>query len=203
MVCNNEHDHYFGHCPLIWEFLNTTFQKLELVLSSDVRDRRFLLRRAHYRQLIMITSTVLISPASPTPATCPIHQTSLNLRVSSSGIWSRIVRWVATCLLAGFAEPISSTLKIKAICSSETSVKTQRTTRRHIPEDDTLHNHRCENLKSYFLNLISWKRLYLPLGYCLNMVQKFGSYFCLESYGGGSPKLDRSKGIARQSQHLV
>jgi hypothetical protein len=25
----------------------------------------------------------------------------------------------------------------------------QRTTRRHIPEDDTLHNHRCENLKSY------------------------------------------------------
>jgi hypothetical protein len=29
-------------------------------------------------------------------------------------------------------------------CSS-----TQRTTRRHIPEDDTLHNHRCENRKSY------------------------------------------------------
>jgi hypothetical protein len=28
-------------------------------------------------------------------------------------------------------------------------VATQRTTRRHIPEDDTLHNHRCENLKSY------------------------------------------------------
>jgi hypothetical protein len=24
-----------------------------------------------------------------------------------------------------------------------------RTTRRHIPEDDTLHNHRCENLKSH------------------------------------------------------
>jgi predicted GIY-YIG superfamily endonuclease len=28
-------------------------------------------------------------------------------------------------------------------------VATQRTTRRHIPEDDTLQNHRCENLKSY------------------------------------------------------
>jgi hypothetical protein len=26
---------------------------------------------------------------------------------------------------------------------------TQQTTRHHIPEDDTLHNHRCENLKSY------------------------------------------------------
>jgi hypothetical protein len=32
----------------------------------------------------------------------------------------------------------SSTLKIEALCSSETSVATQRTTRRHIPEDDTL-----------------------------------------------------------------
>jgi hypothetical protein len=38
---------------------------------------------------------------------------------------------------------------MEAICSSETSVETQRTTRRHIPEDETLHNHRCENLKSY------------------------------------------------------
>jgi hypothetical protein len=36
-------------------------------------------------------------------------------------------------------ELTSSTLKMEAICSSETSVETQRTTRRHIPEDDTLH----------------------------------------------------------------
>jgi hypothetical protein len=35
------------------------------------------------------------------------------------------------------------------ICSSETSVDFQRTTRRYIPEDSTLHNYRCENLKSY------------------------------------------------------
>jgi hypothetical protein len=41
------------------------------------------------------------------------------------------------CLLV-FAELISSTLKMEAICSSETSIETQRTTRRHIPEDDTL-----------------------------------------------------------------
>jgi hypothetical protein len=41
-------------------------------------------------------------------------------------------------LLAGFSEPISSTLKMEAIYSSETSVVTQPTTRRHIPEDDTL-----------------------------------------------------------------
>jgi hypothetical protein len=57
------------------------------------------------------------------------------------------------CLLI-FAEPISSTLKMEAICSSEASIETQRATRCHIPEDDTLHNHRCENLKS-FLDLIT------------------------------------------------
>jgi hypothetical protein len=50
-----------------------------------------------------------------------------------------------------FAEPISSTLKMEAISSSEKSFETQRTTRRHIPEDDTLQNHRCENVKSYVL----------------------------------------------------
>jgi hypothetical protein len=43
----------------------------------------------------------------------------------------------------------SSTLKKETICSSETSVDFQRTTRRYIPEDSTLHNHRCENLTSY------------------------------------------------------
>jgi hypothetical protein len=54
-----------------------------------------------------------------------------------------------------FAEPISSTLKMEAISSSETSVETQRTTRRHIPEDDTLQNHRSENLKSYLTHLLT------------------------------------------------
>jgi hypothetical protein len=43
----------------------------------------------------------------------------------------------------------SSTLKMEAIWSFETSADFQRTTRRYIPEDGTLHNHRCENLKCY------------------------------------------------------
>jgi hypothetical protein len=43
----------------------------------------------------------------------------------------------------------SSTLKTEATSCSETSVDFQRTTWCHIPEDITLHNHRCENLKSY------------------------------------------------------
>jgi hypothetical protein len=38
---------------------------------------------------------------------------------------------------------------MEAICPSETSVGTQRTTRRYIPQDGTLHSHRCENLNSY------------------------------------------------------
>jgi hypothetical protein len=47
-----------------------------------------------------------------------------------------------------FLKLFSSTLKMEAICSSETLVATHQATRRHIPEDDTLHYHRCENLKS-------------------------------------------------------
>jgi hypothetical protein len=46
------------------------------------------------------------------------------------------------------AQLIFSTLKMEAICSSETSVDTPQNTRRYIPEDGSLHNHRCEDLKS-------------------------------------------------------
>jgi hypothetical protein len=38
---------------------------------------------------------------------------------------------------------------MEAKCSSETWADFRRTTRRYIPEDRTLHSHRCENLKSY------------------------------------------------------
>jgi hypothetical protein len=41
------------------------------------------------------------------------------------------------------------TMNMETICCSETSVDFQRTTRRYIPEDRTVHNHPCENLKSY------------------------------------------------------
>jgi hypothetical protein len=58
---------------------------------------------------------------------------------------------LATYLFAGLAEIFSSTLKMEAICSSTTSVASQQTTRHHIPEDDTLHNHGCVNLKSYII----------------------------------------------------
>jgi hypothetical protein len=77
------------------------------------------------------------------------------LYVPSVSYIYRVSGWriilLATCLLAAFAELISSTLKMEAICSSETAVETQRTTRRHIPEDNAFNIHRCENLKSYLI----------------------------------------------------
>jgi hypothetical protein len=42
-----------------------------------------------------------------------------------------------------FSKPASK--EVEAICSSETSVETQRTTRPHIPEDDTLIYINCIN----------------------------------------------------------
>jgi hypothetical protein len=38
---------------------------------------------------------------------------------------------------------------MEAIRSSETSVQSTTSTRRHTPEDGILHSHRRENLKSY------------------------------------------------------
>jgi hypothetical protein len=43
---------------------------------------------------------------------------------------------------------------METISSSETSVNSQRTTWRYIPEDDTRHNDRCENLKPYLLKYV-------------------------------------------------
>jgi hypothetical protein len=48
-----------------------------------------------------------------------------------------------------------STLKMEAICYSETSFYT-RSERRYIPDDGILHSRRCENLKSYTYFLLSF-----------------------------------------------
>jgi hypothetical protein len=60
------------------------------------------------------------------------------------------------CLLV-FAELISSTLKMEAKCSSKMSVETRRTTRRHIPEDDTLLN--ISILHEPIIFLGAWNRV--------------------------------------------
>jgi hypothetical protein len=67
---------------------------------------------------------------------------------------------------------------MEAKCSSETSVDTRRTTRRHIPDDDTLHNHRSENLKSYdpLLFLLHQSVLELPQSRFKINSRKYESY---------------------------
>jgi hypothetical protein len=64
---------------------------------------------------------------------------------------------------------------MEAIRSSETSGTTQRTTWRHIPEEDTLQNHHCENLKSYTVN--NWLKsnllsINLPKTHCMEFKTK-------------------------------
>jgi hypothetical protein len=42
---------------------------------------------------------------------------------------------------------------MEATCSSQTYVDFQRTTRHYVPED-RIHNHRCENHKSYIILVV-------------------------------------------------
>jgi hypothetical protein len=58
---------------------------------------------------------------------------------------------IANCFMLVSCSPYFSTPKMEATCSSETSVEFHRITRRYIPGDKILHNHRCDNLKSYVL----------------------------------------------------
>jgi hypothetical protein len=54
----------------------------------------------------------------------------------------------------------SSTLKMEAIFSSETSLDFQRTTRLYIPVDRTLNNHLCEDLRSCIIyNILGYRRV--------------------------------------------
>jgi hypothetical protein len=58
-------------------------------------------------------------------------------------------------------------------CSSETSVDFQRTRLRYIPEDTTLHGHRCEGLKSY----VDYIELWL-FSLCHPVTKPRGDCFC-------------------------
>jgi hypothetical protein len=73
-------------------------------------------------------------------------------------IYSFMIFWVESSawhlLVSCFT--YSSTLKMKAICSSETSVDFHRTTQRYNPKYPMLHGHGCENLRSNIFIYGSW-----------------------------------------------
>jgi hypothetical protein len=88
------------------------------------------------------------------------EENNRNVHVSA---WSWIL---ATCVVL-----VSFTLKLEATCSHETAVDFQQTTRRYIPEDKTVHNHRCENLIPYLFNNVAQFRLLLEeitKNYCVD-----------------------------------
>jgi hypothetical protein len=64
--------------------------------------------------------------------------------------WGKVLHGNYYHLTLFLARVISSTLKMEATCSSETSVYNKPTWHR-IAEDSILHSHRHENLKSYIL----------------------------------------------------
>jgi hypothetical protein len=71
--------------------------------------------------------------------------------------WTRIKQAAGRVLLATWFMLVSllaysSSLKMEATCSSEILFDFQRITRCSIPEDRTLHNHCCEDLKSYIVH---------------------------------------------------
>jgi hypothetical protein len=62
--------------------------------------------------------------------------------------WMNCSQSVRNHITLSFAHFISSTLKMKVTCFSETSVY-NKPTRRHVPEDGILHSHHREKLKSW------------------------------------------------------
>jgi hypothetical protein len=71
-----------------------------------------------------------------------LHIYAILSRIPSSWIWRHVAR-VGTDV----SEERIASLMNEEICSSGTSVLT-RATWRHIPEDDALHSHHRDNLKS-------------------------------------------------------
>jgi hypothetical protein len=60
----------------------------------------------------------------------------------------------------------SSTMTMEATCSSESSVRFQRSTVCCISEDRALHNHLCENLRCYRRLILLWRQRHCVFQAC-------------------------------------
>jgi hypothetical protein len=77
--------------------------------------------------------------------------TPLKINGSFEGV-GRLHIQFATCFTLASSLAYSSTLKLEAMCSTETSVDFQRTPQCYMIEDRTLHNHFCETVLFFISN---------------------------------------------------
>jgi hypothetical protein len=100
----------------------------------------------------LVYHTRLVGPPCPKYQGAQSYHTARIEEVFYYTTFRRKPALLATCFTLVPCLVYSSTPMIEATCSSETSDDFQRPAKRYIPEDTTVHNHRCENLKSYRRN---------------------------------------------------
>jgi hypothetical protein len=86
---------------------------------------------------------------------------------------------LAACFMRVFCLTCSSTLNMEVTCSSEMSVDFQWVTWCYIPEDITLHNHHCENLKSYTCKCFCLFLVEACVSVCTAGYSEFSSLLCV------------------------
>jgi hypothetical protein len=136
-----------------------------LYRSKDMEDRRILCF-AYIWGPRLISDAPLPSNRHSSMQAHALHRSSLSMklvlillqyseqvklrRVMCSGTYRCVASWalLPTCFAFVSYYVYSSSLKIKAICSSETSADFQQTSW-HIPGERTLRNRCCENITAY------------------------------------------------------
>jgi hypothetical protein len=97
------------------------------------------------------------------PHSCGYIFWDITYYISSQPTFRRNIQaLLPTWFHAGSCSVYSSTLKVEEICPSETSADFQRTTRRYIPEDRTLHCRYTSHRVAIILQLYYWQSSSTP-----------------------------------------